>query len=517
MAEVREPWFLIRADANATIGIGHVMRCLALAEWAKDRGLTAVLCTKFPHSFLQQKLENLGGEYLLIPESDKPSSKAYAHSAWLKGNEFEDAEQTISAVKKLDLEPPLFIVLDHYALAAPWESILSNLTKNIVVIDDLSDRKHDCNIIVDQTFGKKQESYKDLVVDDCKRLIGEKFILLRKEFSSFATNRIKAKTPRLLIALGGSDPHNHSLTLAKWIRDSYLANRLRISILTTSINPNLHALNQYCDDSIELLIDVDHVASALETFDLCIGAAGSSSWERSALQLPTLTVVLASNQKDIASHLHKVGATINLGEFNALTPSTLTESILSVLDHPEKRDNLAERAQKVCDGLGCNRVLDEILNNVNLPQRVSIRPANTSDIDFVHKLQCYPETRRYARNPCIPSYAEHSKWMEKKLYDRNSTFDIIELWQDQPCGVVRLDPINEAKDTHEISIFIDPAYFGQGIAKRAIALVLKKNPKLSIIATVMPENTSSIKLFLSLGFSQTGQTTFLLNRNKINE
>ena len=517
MEEVRESWFLIRADANATIGIGHVMRCLALAEWAKDRGLKAVLCTKFPHTFLQQRLEALGGKYLLIPESDKPSSKAYAHSAWLKGDELEDAEATLTALQELGLPSPSFVVVDHYALGAPWENILSRLTKNIVVIDDLSDRKHDCNLIVDQTFGKEQESYEGLVVDDCKRLIGETFILLRKEFSSFATNRIKSKTPRLLIALGGSDPHNHSLTLANWIRESHLSNRLRLSILTTSINPHLHALKKYCDDSIELLIDVDRVASALETFDLCIGAAGSSSWERSALQLPTLTVVLAPNQKDIARHLHNVGATINLGEVSALTPSTLTTSILSLLDYPEKRNALAESAKKVCDGLGCNRVLDEILKNLDRANKVSIRPATPCDISFVHKLQCYPETRRYARNPSIPSYAEHSKWMREKLQDSNSTFDIIELRQDQPCGVVRLDLTEETNDHYEISIFIDPAYFGQGIAKRAIELVLERNPKLPILATVMPENTSSIKLFLSLGFAQSGPTTFLLNRNKVNE
>lgn len=517
MGEVRESWFLIRADANATIGIGHVMRCLALAEWAKDRGLKAVLCTKFPHPFLQQKLESLGGKFLLIPESDKPSSKAYAHSAWLKGDELEDAEQTMAAVQKLNCGHPLFIVVDHYALGAPWENVLSRLTKNIVVIDDLSDRKHDCNIIVDQTFGKEQESYEGLVIDDCKRLIGEKFILLRKEFSSFATNRIKSKTPRLLIALGGADPHNHSLTLAKWIHESHLANRLRLSILTTSINPNLHALKQYCDDNIELLIDVERVASALKTFDLCIGAAGSSSWERSALQLPTLTVVLASNQKDIARHLHSVGATINLGEIDALKPSALTTSISSLLDHPDRSRELAKSAKKVCDGLGCDRVLDEILKNLDRASKVSIRPATPSDISFVHRLQCYPETRRYARNPSIPSYAEHSKWMKQKLQDNNSTFDIVELRQDQPCGVVRLDPTEETNDNYEISIFIDPAYFGQGIAKRAIELVLERNPKLPILATVMPENTSSIKLFLSLGFAQSGPTTFLLNRNKVNE
>ena len=167
MTEVPELWFLIRADANATIGIGHVMRCLALAEWARDSGFKAVLCTKFPHSFLQQRLEALGGTYLLIPESEKPPGNTYAHSSWLKGNELEDAEATLAVIQKLGLPSPSFIVVDHYALGAPWEKYARKVAP-IMVIDDLNDRDHCCEILVDQNYGKSLLSYTQLTPSTTK-------------------------------------------------------------------------------------------------------------------------------------------------------------------------------------------------------------------------------------------------------------------------------------------------------------------------------------------------------------
>ncbi|MCH2158972.1 MAG: UDP-2,4-diacetamido-2,4,6-trideoxy-beta-L-altropyranose hydrolase [Oleiphilaceae bacterium] len=504
-------WFLIRADANKTVGLGHVMRCLALAQWAKDFNYSVVLLTKSPHLFLTQKLDQLGGELVLLDELNSPSSKDYQHSHWLKGSQLQDAKQTIDYVSSCKNLAPSFIVVDHYALGAPWESKLEEIAP-VLAIDDLNDRQHSCTWLLDQTYGKTSDAYKKRA-PNATFLIGSQYTLLRKEFSEPAAPSTQASEFRILVALGGADLNNDSLKVLKWLDNN--TNSLEISILTTSLNPNLNLLREYCSKSTQysLLVNEPDIVSVLLRHDLCVGAAGSSAWERCAMQLPTLMIETAQNQKYVASNLHKLGAAINLGDIYNITESKFNNALNDLISNPEKRKAIAHQGKKVCDGKGGLRVINAIEQHIQLQPDIDIRPATEIDVEYVHHLQCLPETRRFARNPNIPSLLDHSKWMRKKLQSQDDFFNIIEDTKGRKCGVIRLDLIDKSTELFEISIYLDPEFFGKGIAQRAIIKQIKQTPDKTILATVLPENEASQKLFSRCGFKQTDKNQFIYSKS----
>ena len=182
-------WFVIRADANEQVGIGHVMRCLALAEWLSDYQYKPILITKHFNSFVEKKVIELKGKIIVITESKCLSDGKYSHSHWLKGSEENDAIQCQKVIEhEISINgglPPSFIIVDHYALAAPWEKKIS-VYGPILVVDDLSDRQHNCKWLIDQTLGKTEADYLNLVIDDTKLMIGPRYALVRPEFSEKA-------------------------------------------------------------------------------------------------------------------------------------------------------------------------------------------------------------------------------------------------------------------------------------------------------------------------------------------
>ena len=364
MSKSIQDWFLIRADANETIGIGHVMRCLALAEWAYDRDLTAVLVTKFQHTFLQRKLENLGGKVIILTQSQEACSSIYSHSLWLRGDELEDADQTILATKKFNFNHLRFVVVDHYALGAPWERKLRNIAP-VLAIDDLHDREHCCDYLLDQTLGRSIKEYHPLCSSNTKFLLGPNYALLRKEFAATRRkpNRRSEANPKILISLGGTDQGNISHSICQHILQSESLKNVSITIVTSSLNPNLKSLKFLTQEYLDLTLVVDSksMSELMASHDICIGAAGSTAWERCALALPTLMIVLADNQNEIAINLANSGAAINLGSSNSLNLQMISETLNSVIENEELYQLLSESAYKICDGAGCKRTLDELI------------------------------------------------------------------------------------------------------------------------------------------------------------
>jgi RimJ/RimL family protein N-acetyltransferase len=166
----------------------------------------------------------------------------------------------------------------------------------------------------------------------------------------------------------------------------------------------------------------------------------------------------------------------------------------------------------ICDGLGINRVIQEI---VCLPAKdgknVTLRQAVVEDIDFVYQLQCEPKTRQFARNPDVPLYQNHVNWMQQKLKDNKSHFYVIE--HDTRCGVLRLDPIEHRHAEFEISIFLAAEYHGKGIASAAIKRLTMLHNNDSLLATVLPGNDASQKLFESIGFKKISSGEYISERN----
>jgi UDP-2,4-diacetamido-2,4,6-trideoxy-beta-L-altropyranose hydrolase len=364
-------YFVIRADANEDIGIGHVMRCLALSEWLSEHQIKPVLITKYSNSFIENKIIELNGKIIVLSESTNPSSNRYEHSKWLKGSEESDALQCIEAIEQERSTngniPPLFIIVDHYALAAPWEKILT-IHAPIFVVDDLNDRKHYCTWLLDQTLGKKAINYSSLVSNNTKLFIGSKYALIRKEFTE-ATKKFQRSYPqrivKVLVTLGGMDKPNNTSKVLSYLDSYILSNKkdIFITAVTCKSNPNLEYLQSEVKKNINisLLIDVHNMAELMMSHDVCIGAAGSTSWERCTMSLPTISIITAENQKTIAINLENAGAVINLGTMVNLNKERFLEKFNELLYENDLYNSLSQKSHLLCDGLGAERVVSEVL------------------------------------------------------------------------------------------------------------------------------------------------------------
>jgi len=364
-------WFVIRADASKDIGIGHVMRCLALAEWLYSNNVSSLLLTKFPNELIELKVNQLKGKVIYLPDSSSPPDDFYLHSKWLDGSEDDDArlcraaiEQEIQYIGK----SPLFILVDHYALAAPWEKELSQYAK-ILVVDDLSDRPHACTWLVDQTFGKTEVDYLSLVPDETQLLIGPKYALIRREFieapASFQRNFPKSEV-RVLLSLGGVDKDNVTSMLLSFIENSrnIYKKKIIMTVVTSKSNPNLEDLKTTIlhMKNISLLVNVNNMSELMTNHDVCIGAAGSTSWERCVMSLPTLSIVLAENQKTISKNLAEAGAILDLGLVADITKANFFEVFNSLISNIELYNSISKKSKTLCDGLGCQRIIKEVIN-----------------------------------------------------------------------------------------------------------------------------------------------------------
>ena len=362
-------WFIIRADANTEIGIGHVIRCLALAEWLLDINIKPVLLTKHQNGFIESKIKALGGEMVLLTKSRSLSTSVYKHSSWLRGTEEEDAMGCMQSIFQLAQDnhnKPLFIMVDHYSLGAPWERILQEVAP-VLAVDDLSDRVHECRWLIDQTYGKTYEDYCHLVQDETQVFLGPEYSLLRKEFSKEAENlsrTYKEENIHILMSLGGVDKNNDTSKILKLLAQYKDFEALTITIVTGSANPNRQDLENLIHrmSNVSLQIDCNNMAFLMKTHDICIGAAGSTSWERCALSIPTLCVVLADNQKTIAENMHLAGALLNLGLVENIKKINFLSHLEALCNDKSLYNSLSQNAYKLCDGLGCQRIIKEVIN-----------------------------------------------------------------------------------------------------------------------------------------------------------
>ncbi|MDI4652863.1 MULTISPECIES: UDP-2,4-diacetamido-2,4,6-trideoxy-beta-L-altropyranose hydrolase [Pseudoalteromonas] len=363
-------WFAIRCDASSEIGLGHAMRCLALAEWALEEDIFPVLFTRSCPDFIERKLKALKGVLVTLPELKGEPDKSYPHSIWLKGSELEDAEYTYQKLVEFadtQAKPPLFVVVDHYALGAPWERRIRKVAP-ILVIDDLSDRHHECDWLLDQTFGKSELDYLDLVPSNTSLMIGSRFALLRKEFCSNIETEYKCNNESLinvLISLGGADKDNVTTNVLKALKFSSYYEQLRITCVTSSSNPHIKTvkseLNNHPDS--RLLVDVNNMAEIMRESDFCIGAPGSTTWERCAIGLPFASIAIADNQLDILKNLEIRNLTVLAGNIHDVSIKKIDGFIGMLMASASSYRTHVQNMKAICDGLGASKVLAEIIKD----------------------------------------------------------------------------------------------------------------------------------------------------------
>lgn len=356
---------VFRADASIQIGTGHVMRCLTLAEALKQQGHECLFICREHKGHLGELIAAKGFSLHLLPVTDDKKHVAAAlnwnhHASWLGVTWQQDAEQTCAILSN---QPVDWLVVDHYALDARWEQQASRHAASIMVIDDLADREHQCDLLLDQTFGRNTADYRPLVPDNCELLCGSQYALLRPEFAELRPYSLQRRRQpalrQLLITMGGVDKDNVTGQVLDALRDCELPADCNIVVVMGAMAPWLEAVKQQADSlpwQTEVKVGVSNMAQLMADSDLAIGAAGATSWERCCLGVPTIMVVLADNQETIAANLVTSGAAISLHN-DSLT--TVLVRVISAMDSMALK-TISNEARQVCNGLGVQRVLERL-------------------------------------------------------------------------------------------------------------------------------------------------------------
>lgn len=364
---------VFRVDASLQIGSGHVMRCLTLADALKTQGADCQFISREHPGHLLEVIRRRGykANKLVVPiqpartisksiERETRPQQELFHSAWLGTSWQTDAEETAAILASFQ---PDWLVVDHYTLDQRWEEALAPLYRKLLVIDDLADRPHYCDLLLDQNLGSRPEHYAALVPARCRVLTGPNYALLRPEFAamrpySLQRRQAQPELRHLLITMGGVDQPNATGQVLEALRNCVLPVESRITVvmgLTAPWMQNVRELAAQMPWPTEVVVNVNDMAERMADSDLAIGAAGSTSWERCCLGLPTLMVVLAKNQKPNANSMkaahaaHLLGGADDIAKHLPLAFSALNDS------DGLRRMSLATR--EITDGRGVDRML----------------------------------------------------------------------------------------------------------------------------------------------------------------
>lgn len=504
-----------RVDASIDIGTGHVYRCLTLAKRLHDLNHHCVFVCKDHVSNLIEFIQKASFEVKVINSQTQPQhfdsiEIKLAHSCWLQGSQIEDAESFIALFSNTDF--PEMVIVDHYALDSVWENKLKDAFNPILmVIDDLCDRKHNCDFLLDQTFSRNAEEYASFVNSDTSLLLGTKYSLLRDEFLKLRNNALRKRRAtinpkKLIITMGGVDQNNFSLKFINLLYFANLLDKFSVTLVIGAQSPFKDSLIKCCNQlNVNVIINANNMSELMLENDVAIGAMGGTTWERSVLALPTLNIEIADNQSDIAQRLSRIGIlTSKAYDIDVHQLEVYLNKIVS--DY----QNYVSLVANICDGLGVERVIQHLfpINN-KIDENITLLLAQNDDIKFIFDLQQQPETRRYARNKNVPVWAEHEKWMAQKIEDPNCYFYIIHC-EESKVGSLRIDKIADYSNnrTYEISIFVDPVYFGKSIASAALKRLLFLHRNKDFLATVLEGNQASHGLFKKLGFDKQSETQY---------
>ena len=368
------PMVFFRADASVTIGSGHVMRCLTLADELQRRGAEVMfICREHAgHMAEHIRRQNIPVALLKKNGSAAPAAKGERmYAAWLGAAWDDDARGTIAVLAGRNPDPQKsWLVVDHYGLDRRWHDAVRPQVRHILAIDDLADRPLSCDLLLDQTLGREPGDYRHLVPAHCGLLLGARYALLRPQFAAYRQAALKRRRQwqgigRLLVSLGGMDPDNLTGRVLQGLAQIRWPGPIAVDVVLTSQAPHLEEVQSLASQSalnITVCSDVTNMAELMSRADLAIGAGGTTSWERCCLALPTVLVVEAENQRKIAAELEKAGAVVVISS-NALEEGLLREVAVFMKD-PARYNRMAVAAAAVCSGGGAALVAERMSNYV---------------------------------------------------------------------------------------------------------------------------------------------------------
>lgn len=468
------------------------MRCLALAERLLERGAAIrFVCREHPGN-LMDLVRSRG-----IPVAPLQDSGLA---------EQEDAAQTIEALKGVQ---PDWMIVDHYGIGAAWEDALHAHAKRVLVVDDLANRRHDCEALLDQNYTHDgSEAYERLVSKQCRQFLGPRHALLRPEYAAYrkaSAGRRDGQMRRVLVFLGGSDPHNVTGLALDALSDARFGH-LEVDVVVGANNVHRGALEKQASERPRTSLHGirPHLADLMTRAHLAIGAGGATTWERLCLGLPSLVVSIADNQVRPCQALAADSLIRYLGTREDIEAADIGAALEDCLRRPERLAEQAIAGQAAVDGLGAARIA-EFLDPTHSGALI-LRPAEPEDLHLYLDWVNDPEVRRQSLRSESITLPQHRQWFAGKLAASQSLLFVMEA-RGLPVGQIRFDC--DAGET-KIDYSIERPFRGRGWARQLVTLGLKEMRRrgpATFRADVKESNLQSMAVFQCLAFAESASPT----------
>jgi len=485
----------IRADVSSNIGIGHVMRCLALAQAWQERGGKALFLSCCESDILRQRIKSEGMDFIPL-ERHHPDPL--------------DLERTVQAFSKLSArnsEKRNWIVADGYHFDATYQKQLKEAGASLLCIDDYGHAGHyyadivlNQNISADGALYSHREPYTQL-------LLGTRYTLLRREFRNYRNRerKIPEISRNVLVTMGGADAGNATLKIVRALKELDIKD-IEAKIILGPANPNRETIKEELSlgpSSFHLLPAADNMPGLMAWADIAVAAGGSTCWEMVFMGLPMAILILAENQKIIAEHLASEGVALNLPWHQEITAHGIAKALKKLMTDRDTRKEMCSKSQVLVDGEGSLRVV----KSMSLDGLV-LRPIREQDCEQIWKWANDPFARKASFSSSYISWDDHLRWFRSKLQDPFCLFFLVTDSHQTPVGQVRIEK-KEAES--RISVSVDGRFRGYGCGSRMIELAshefFRVSDDKSLHAYVKIENDISKQVFLNTGFKDQGLTT----------
>lgn len=478
------------------------MRCLALADALKRQGAQVSFVCRDLLDDSSRIISNHGFQVLRL-RGDRRRTRLSS-----KISQEKDAQATLTLLQSSKAD---WLVIDNYALDITWESKLRPLAGKILVVDDLADRVHDCDILLDQNFYRKPETrYDGLIPSHCTRLFGPRYALLRDEFR-VKFRREKALNSngveRVLITFGNADLENmtgKALQAVEALKQPHIVT----DVIVGSSNPHKESIERFCAARPWAVFHFQpaDLAELMSKADIAIGAGGTTSWERCCMGLPSIVFILAENQRRVVEELAESKYVLSMGTPDKSSMKKITIALKALIDDPGLRREMLIKSIKLVDGKGADRVAREmkkITHKASGRKDLEIRPLCNEDMDDLFTWRNHPEVRKNFFDPKPLVKKEHELWFRNIIKNNKAAVYILCNANDS-IGVMRF----EEKESHiKASVMLNPSFLGRGYGSEIIRLgterfVLEKRPGKKILAEIKADNEASKKAFSKAGFTE---------------
>lgn len=504
---------VIRTDASNIIGTGHVIRCLTLAERLRDKGATVHFISRLHEGHLCDVLGQRGFIVHGLACSQESEDSRRGYGQWLGVTWQEDALETSRIIANITIKPA-WLVVDHYALDLQWEKQQRPLVERILVIDDLADRPHDCDFLLDQNLVEQMDTrYTGLLPDSASILLGPLYALLQPLYAKLhdCIPLREGIIRRILVFFGGADTSNLTgLALEALMR--LQRTDIVIDVVLGRNCPHKKAIHRRAqgNENINLYESLPSLAPLMVKADLAIGGGGATTWERLCLGLPSLVITLADNQKPIADILHRRGLLYWLGHDGEVTLDLLEQTLRRIVEENLERD-WSKRCRKTVDGKGTQRIATLMLLNGMSP--LQARRVRVTDEALILDWANDRETRMNGFCSEAISPEVHHHWFNSRLRDIEGCFMcIVESEDGIPVGQVRF--ARAESEIYEVHYSLAKYFRGRNVGlemlKTGMQYFLEGKNGVTLLACVKKENIPSQKIFQKLKF-------VLLNENSQSE